>query len=427
MASKTPGIFKQVPKFIDYYIKRYWESYKENDRSVAKNRRIENYIGSQPKSSFIRMQNYLVPSCHKILSDKFKVHDTWAIHDFISASSEPQYSVIEIDGNPYQFLTTGIMDCTFDGEPIAIEVVQDNDYNTKYTFYYSKKMSLEMDSFVSKLKDAVFSNNVFKNRNSTFTGSTLELTTIKETNFNAVYMRGGLKSSIKENSLGYMLNLDELKSYGMKTHRGILLSGPPGCGKTLLARAIATELKGKSTVIWITGSSVERASDIKYLFQMARGMSPTLIVMEDIDGIGQSRESEGRGTNSILSELLTQMDGANDNHGVFIIATTNYPTMVDAALRDRPERFDRHYKVDVPSFEDIKKYIEDKLYKDVSDDIVRKLVGKSFAYVDEVVDTAKMLALKRNKNNSNNNLNECLKDAIVDMSGEKESDDVMVV
>ena len=116
------------------------------------------------------------------------------------------------------------------------------------------------------------------------------------------------------------------------------------------------------------------------------------------------------------------MDGANDNYGVFIIATTNYPTMVDSALRDRPQRFDRHYKIDVPTYDEIVRYMKDKTGIS-TEEISRKLVGKSFAYIDEVVDTAKMRVIKYKKKQLDL---KCLNDALNDMDGEKNSSDVMV-
>ncbi len=420
--SKSIQILTDAKLLVDYYLSTYWNKYKENDKTYIKNKTIEKHIGETPKCSIVKIQNYLVPSCHKILMEKFKVERIWAVHDFISATSEPQYSVLEVDGKVIQYLTTGIIDTYFNKIPIVIEVCMENDYSTKYCFYYQKNSSDSIETYISTLKEHVMKNNIFKNKNNVFTGTGLEISKFRETSFDAIYMKEGLKSSIKENTLEYIKNLDDMKKNGMKTHRGILLSGSPGNGKTFCARAIATELSGKATVIWVTGSSIERPSEVKYLFQMARGMSPSLIIIEDIDGIGQSRESEGHGTNSLLSELLSQMDGANDNYGVFIIATTNYPTMVDSALRDRPQRFDRHYKIDVPTYDEIVRYMKDKTGIS-TEEISRKLVGKSFAYIDEVVDTAKMRVIKYKKKQLDL---KCLNDALNDMDGEKNSSDVMV-
>merc|ERR1712070_492392 len=142
---------------------------------------------------------------------------------------------------------------------------------------------------------------------------------------------------------------------GAKIPKGVLLVGPPGTGKTLLAKAIAGEagvpffsISGSEFVEMFVGVGASRVRD---LFKKAKENTPCLIFIDEIDAVGRQRGVGYGGGNDereqTLNQLLTEMDGFEGNSGIILIAATNRPDVLDAAL-SRPGRFDRQVIVDYP-------------------------------------------------------------------------------
>ncbi|TFF90167.1 MAG: AAA family ATPase [Promethearchaeota archaeon] len=177
---------------------------------------------------------------------------------------------------------------------------------------------------------------------------------------------GGLeniKNELKE-AVEWPLKYPELfKKAGIRQLNGILLFGPPGCGKTLLAKAIATE--SKSNFISIKGPEVfskwvgESEKAIREIFRKARQSAPSIIYFDEIDAISSGR-GEYAGTQtfaSIVNQILVEMDGVENRTGIITIASTNRPDMVDPAFL-RPGRFDRLIYVEAPDFNSRIKILE---------------------------------------------------------------------
>ena len=149
---------------------------------------------------------------------------------------------------------------------------------------------------------------------------------------------------------------EKYRKIGAKMPKGVLLVGPPGTGKTLLAKAVAGEagvpffsMSGSEFVELYVGVGASRVRD---LFQKAKRQAPCIIFIDELDAIGKSRNSNANtGGNDereqTLNQLLTEMDGFDDNAGVILIGATNRPEVLDAALK-RPGRFDRQVLVDRP-------------------------------------------------------------------------------
>tara|TARA_Y100000310_G_scaffold345257_1_gene463169 strand:- start:1899 stop:4307 length:2409 start_codon:yes stop_codon:yes gene_type:complete len=142
---------------------------------------------------------------------------------------------------------------------------------------------------------------------------------------------------------------------GIEPPKGILLHGPPGCGKTLLAKAVANE--SDATFLTINGPEVvskfvgEAEKKIREKFEEAEKKSPAIIFIDEIDAIASKREeSYGEVEKRMVAQLLTLLDGLNDRGKVVVIAATNRPNAIDPALR-RPGRFDREIIIGVPSKE----------------------------------------------------------------------------
>lgn len=153
----------------------------------------------------------------------------------------------------------------------------------------------------------------------------------------------------------YLHNPDKYKEIGASMPKGILLAGPPGTGKTMLAKAVAGEaevpffsMSGSEFVEMFVGMG---ASKVRDLFKQAKEKAPCIVFIDEIDAIGQKRNSGKMGGNDereqTLNQLLTEMDGFEGNTGVVILAATNRPESLDPALT-RPGRFDRRVPVELP-------------------------------------------------------------------------------
>ena len=153
----------------------------------------------------------------------------------------------------------------------------------------------------------------------------------------------------------FLKSPERFTSIGAKIPKGVLLVGPPGTGKTLLARAIAGEagvpffsMAASEFVELFVGVGASRVRD---LFRKAKAKAPCIIFIDEIDAVGRQRGAGIGGGNDereqTLNQLLTEMDGFEDNSGVILLAATNRPDVLDAALM-RPGRFDRRIVVDLP-------------------------------------------------------------------------------
>lgn len=152
-----------------------------------------------------------------------------------------------------------------------------------------------------------------------------------------------------------------MKFGGPQSRKGVLLYGPPGCAKTLIAQAVATEsnqnflaVKGSELIKMYVGES-ERA--IRDVFRRARAAKPCIIFFDEIDSIGKSREKTQDSGLNVVTTLLNEMDGIEALKDVFIIGATNRPDILDSALI-RTGRFDAHIHIGLPTEEARKQILE---------------------------------------------------------------------
>ncbi len=164
------------------------------------------------------------------------------------------------------------------------------------------------------------------------------------------------KESLSE-IVEYLHNPNKYKEIGATMPKGILLVGPPGTGKTMLAKAVAGEsnvpffsMSGSEFVEMFVGMG---ASKVRDLFKQAKEKAPCIVFIDEIDAIGQKRDGRIGGNDEreqTLNQLLTEMDGFEENTGVVILAATNRPESLDPALT-RPGRFDRRVPVELPDLQ----------------------------------------------------------------------------
>jgi len=222
------------------------------------------------------------------------------------------------------------------------------------------------------------------------------------------------KEEVKE-IVDFLKNPERYLELGAKIPKGVLLVGPPGTGKTLLAKAVAGEasvpffaVSGSSFIEMFVGVGAARVRD---LFNQAKKEAPSIIFIDEIDAIGKSRAAAGQmGGNDereqTLNQLLAEMDGFDSKEPIIVLAATNRPEVLDAALL-RPGRFDRQVLVDKPDFEGrvqiLKVHIKKiKAAKNVSlEDIARMTAGLAGADLANIINEAALLAGRKNKKEVN--------------------------
>ncbi|MCK9257850.1 MAG: AAA family ATPase [Sulfurospirillaceae bacterium] len=214
----------------------------------------------------------------------------------------------------------------------------------------------------------------------------------------------GVKEELSE-IVDFLKNPKKYKEYGIRLPKGVLLIGPPGVGKTMIAKAVAGEANvpffyqsGASFVQIYVGMGAKR---VRELFSRAKSYSPSIIFIDEIDAVGKARGGfRNDEREATLNQLLTEIDGFEDSSGVIVIAATNRLEMIDEALL-RSGRFDRRIFLPMPDLEDRKRILEIYLKGKPSsvdiEDVAKISVGFSGAALATLVNEAAINALRNNK------------------------------
>lgn len=201
------------------------------------------------------------------------------------------------------------------------------------------------ERFLASLAQSLVANDIYHRKCLSFHKGYLEFAAVTMTSWGGIILKPRIKDAIRQNTVSVLKHMDSLASLNLCPNRNTLLISPPGMAKTSVFRAISHELEDQMTRIWCTGKSIEYAEHVTALFAAARSLAPCILFIEDMDLFGRDRAS-ALTPSHVLNEFLACLDGAQENFGVVVVASTNDFSCMDEALVNRPGRFD--VKIEIP-------------------------------------------------------------------------------
>jgi len=280
-----------------------------------------------------------------------------------------------------------------------------SDFMTGYIAMYSGNGETDITSNIMKeIVSWAKNNNFLKGKKINAMGKFLNVDRIT---MDDVILKDEIKRRIISGTVDMIKNMEVYRKNNLPIKRGILMEGEPGTGKTLVSKALCNQMD--CTFIWVTADDIRYPEHVSYIYQMARELSPSIVLFEDIDYIGKSRESyRDSSFDKITGELLNQMDGIESNEGIITLASSNYPELLDKALRNRPGRFDIRVKFDLPDEDQrekmLTKFIGNISISDIKmKDMVNMTKGYTGAYIKELITATIMLAVSDKSVDTENN------------------------
>jgi len=311
-----------------------------------------------------------------------------------------QYAAVDIGlAEPLPCLRAGIVLTTFEGEPVAIMSYIGQRHLPELLIEVVGSTQRAVLGFIERLRLLMDEHNVMRGKVMTFSFGRhgefgMTFTTVEPVTREQVIIPSADLDAIEQHAIGISEHRDELIAAGQHVKRGLLLYGPPGTGKTHTLSYLLHRMHGRTTVI-LSGAAVGAVGQAGTI---ARALQPSTIVIEDVDLIGMDRTLPGGDHNSILFQLLNEMDGLNADADVLFILTTNRVDMLEPALSARPGRIDQAIEIVLPDADARRRllalYLPEGIEPEVTDRIVERTSGVAAAFIKELARRTTLAALQ---------------------------------
>ena len=328
---------------------------------------------------------------------------------------EPGYANINIgDGKSARFIQYGARFYQNDTEKCAVYCSTEEFGTDERIVIITIKEGRGLE-LIEELEASFYAEGILKNA---FFDMQFNFIKRSETVNDLIAWNADVRKQLDKDVIEFLKVMPILRNNGLPNSRGIILSGPPGTGKTMIAKSLAS--KTSVTTILISAEMIQQKNEVKSIFRLGRKLAPTLMIIEDIDTAGTV--SRRFTDHPILGEYLQSMDGMEPNNGMVIIATTNHTENIDPAISDRPGRFDRIIDVPLPNYSQRSGIISNILAKmpaeEISESEIAKIAnrssGLSGAWIREIVQTAMIEAIYAGREQVNGaDLELGLKDVLV--------------
>jgi len=322
---------------------------KARDPTTAEIRRMEGHVGGKAASISkfwnARLGVLMISTLPDFIdSEKLKIVSEvrwtrWGEHE-----EAPTYTLVDLgEGETAQVMSEGQLFVDTEHGPMvfAVELDGDGDVRLRISYRTGKKDTAEFaKGYLDRFIEYAWNNSPLRGKAWQADFSWIPRTgSIEEP-----YLTDQVKQKLDLHAHTFIRNLDRVSETSLKTSRGIILSGPPGCGKTMAIKSMI-ESYPDMTFIVMTSEHLQRRC-VHTIYDIARRLAPSVVVLEDIDSAGGL--SRKVASHPILGEVLQALNGVSENKGVFTVATTNYVEDLDDALRDRPGRFDVIITIGLP-------------------------------------------------------------------------------
>ncbi len=394
------------------------EQQKDTDDKMM--RGIKEYMSDAVESETVFIEGHKTPHylyrLYEYIKDSFNLDETMDYSWRRETEVPPSKYNFEVKrGEKMVLIYKGLLFISSKENPDEKYVIwmtpYDEDLGLEMEIFYDgerEQFKARKDSFLESFNE----NHPLKNE---IVDSKWKYLDVKDVGWGEIIVSDEQRKIINRNIINFIKNLSMYKENRLPTSRGVLITGPPGTGKTLCCEVIVNDLD--CSTIYVSTDSVSEVGDIKKVYSLARKISPCLVIVEDIDTLGGLDRTVRGGEHPLLGEFLNCLAGMGDNDGVITIATTNYAEHLDAALADRPGRFDVRLNFGLPNAE-LRKHILDKYLKDLGvkvklNGIVDKTEGLSGAYLKEIVMTAYMISTEKDEKVNKDTLNEAIDEILL--------------
>jgi AAA+ superfamily predicted ATPase len=266
----------------------------------------------------------------------------------------------------------------------------------------------EAEQFLAAMDASIIANDIYYRRCLSYECNKLDFCVVTPTTWTSIIMKPQVKDNIRQNTVSVLEHTELLNSLGMCPNRNLMLISPPGMAKTTIFRAVSCDVEGTITRIWCTGKSIEYPEHVTQLFAAARALAPCIVFIEDMDLFGRDRSLSSSINPRVLNEFLAMLDGAQENAGVVVMASTNDVVSMDEALINRPGRFDVKIEIPFPDADDrlnmLNKFLTDfhachdsTVTKDVIQTVINMTDGLTGDYMKSLVKTVVIRAVSDNK------------------------------